>query len=53
MKEIINAQEERVRLIVRKFFTLIEDVSRTLLEKERINGHYLRELLRREQKKAG
>ena len=53
IKEMINAQEERVHLMIRNYLPVIEDVSRILLGKERIGGHYLRELLRREQKRAG
>ncbi|MEW5921063.1 MAG: AAA family ATPase [Bacillota bacterium] len=52
MKEIISSQEERVRKLIRNYLPVIKNVAHYLLEKERISGNYLRELLRREQKNA-
>lgn len=52
MKEIISFQEERVRQLIRRHYSVIEVISQYLLEKERISGNYLRELLGREQKDA-
>lgn len=50
MKEIINAQEERVRILIRNYVEVIGIISNYLLEKERISGNYLRELLQHEEK---
>lgn len=46
LKEIINEQEEKVRGIVQKYKDIIMVAAEYLLEKERINGQYLRDLLR-------
>jgi cell division protease FtsH len=45
IKEIISAQEERVRIIIIKYREVIEQAAQYLLKKERISGKYLRELL--------
>ncbi len=50
IKEIINEQEEKVRLLVINYRDIIETVAAFLLEKERISGSFLRELLYKEQK---
>ncbi len=52
MKEIISSQEEKVRQLIRNYIPVIEKVSYYLLEKERISGNYLRELLGKEEKSA-
>ena len=50
IKEIISVQEERVRVIIIKYRDIIEQAAQYLLEKERISGKYLRELLSRDKK---
>ena len=52
MKEIISSQEDKVRKLIRKYMPVIENVSHYLLEKEKISGDYLRELLGKEEKDA-
>lgn len=52
IKEIISSQEERVRNLIRHYLLVINNIAHYLLEKERISGNYLRELLGKEQKSA-
>ncbi len=46
IKEIMNEQESRVRELVLKYKETILDVSEYLLQKERISGQYLRDMLK-------
>ncbi|RJX24677.1 MAG: AAA family ATPase [Dethiobacter sp.] len=50
LKEILNIQEEKVRGLIKDCKNIIEKAAAYLLEKERINGDYLRELLKMEKK---
>jgi cell division protease FtsH len=45
IKEILTAQEEKVLQLIIKYKDIIEKTAYYLIEKERINGNYLRELL--------
>ena len=52
LKEILNSQEEKVRGLIRECRIIIEKAAAYLLEKERISGDYLRELLNMEKQKC-
>ena len=52
LKEILNAQEQRVRSIIRKYRSMIENVARYLLEKEKISGAYLRNILKEHEQRS-
>ncbi len=51
LKDILNNQEQRVRKIILKYRSIIENVAHYLLEKEKISGGYLRNILKNEQQK--
>lgn len=52
LKEILNNQEEKVRCLIKECKAIIEEVTVYLIEKERISGDYLRELLKKEKANA-
>ena len=52
LREILNGQEEKVRSLIRECRIIIEKAAAYLLEKERISGDYLRELLNMEKQKC-
>lgn len=52
LKEILQAQEENVRAIIIKHLEILQKAADYLVEKERIEGKYLRDLLRTEKKDA-
>ncbi len=52
IKEIISSQEEKVRSLIRNYLPAIQNIAYHLLEKERISGNCLRELLGKEKKNA-
>lgn len=52
LKEILNTQEEKVRSLIRECKLIVEKVAAYLMEKERISGDYLRELLKKEKADA-
>ncbi len=51
LKEILNDQEQRVRNIILKYRGIIENVANYLLEKEKISGAYLRNVLKKHEQK--
>ncbi len=51
LKDILNSQEERVRKIILKYRSIIENVAKYLLEKEKISGAYLRNILNSNEQK--
>jgi len=53
LQEIISDQEEFVRELITKYRDMIEHVANYLLDRERISGQYLRELISKEKDKSG
>lgn len=51
LKEILNNQEQRVRNIILTYRSIIENVAHYLLEKEKISGAYLRNILKNVQQR--
>ncbi|MGI5882186.1 MAG: hypothetical protein ACOX7L_03855, partial [Dethiobacteria bacterium] len=51
LKEILDGQEKRVRDIILKYRGIIENVANYLLEKEKISGACLRNILEKYERK--
>lgn len=52
LKEILQAQEDKVKTIIKNHTNVLQKTAGYLVEKERIEGKYLRNLLRTEKKNA-